>query len=67
MTTETQTVFDEVLAEFMERRGLEATPEQIVALGERSGLDGEGLLYDVRSDLGDRQGRQRLTGLVEVL
>jgi hypothetical protein len=67
MTTETQTVFGEVVAEFMERRGLEATPEQIVALGERSGLDGDELLYDVRNDLGDRRGRQRLAGLAEVL
>jgi hypothetical protein len=61
------TAFGRVLGEFMERRELEATPEQIVALGERSGLDGEELLYDVRCDLGDRRCRQRLMGLAEVL
>ena len=67
MTTETQTVFGEVLGEFMERCGLEPTPAQIVALGERSGLDGKELLRDVTRSTGRRAARQPFTGLADEL
>jgi hypothetical protein len=68
MTTETQsTVFGEVLAELMEARGLDATPEEIVALGDRSGLDGKELLRDASRGIHRRRARQRLTGLADEL
>jgi hypothetical protein len=66
MTTETRTVFGRVLGEFMEARELEATPEEIVALGERSGLDGTELLRDV-TEVRSRRRRQNLTGLADEL
>ena len=34
------TVFGEVLAELLEKRGLEVTPFKVGKLGEQSGLDG---------------------------
>jgi hypothetical protein len=64
------TAFGRVLGEFMEARGLEPTPEEIVALGERSGLDGKELLRDVTRGKGarpGRRGRQHLTGLADEL
>jgi len=35
-----QTTFGEVLAELLEKRGLEVTPFKVGKLGEQSGLDG---------------------------
>jgi hypothetical protein len=66
MTTETRSVFGEVLAELMEARGIPATEEEIVALGERSGLDGKRLLRDTTEVRGRRR-RQNLTGLADEL
>jgi hypothetical protein len=67
MATETQTVFGAVLAEYMEQRGLDTTPEEIVALGERAGLDGEELLRDASRGIPGRRARQHLTGLADEL
>ena len=41
MTTETRTVFGEVLAELMESRGIEATEENIAEVAVAGGLDPE--------------------------
>jgi len=46
------TVFGRVLGEFMEARGFEPTPAQIIALGERSGLDGRELLRGAQRPIG---------------
>ena len=63
-TQRVRTVFGEVLAELMEERGLEPTPAQIIALGERSGLDGQELLRDVQRGMTEgRRARQKLTGV----
>jgi hypothetical protein len=68
-TQRVRTVFGEVLAELMEERGLEPTPAQIIALGERSGLDGQDLLRDVQRGItrGGRRARKKLTGLADEL
>jgi hypothetical protein len=42
MTTETQTVFGEVLAELMADRGIPATPERFGELAAAGGLDRTG-------------------------
>jgi hypothetical protein len=69
--TEQQTIeataFGRVLGEFMQRSGLAVTPEEVVALGDRSGLDGDELLHDVLSDLAHRHGWQTLKGLDDEL
>jgi hypothetical protein len=67
MPTETQTVFGEVLAELMEERGISVTPEEIVTLGGRAGLDGKELLRDVTRGIPGRRARQHLTGLADEL
>jgi hypothetical protein len=61
------TVFGDVLAEFMEARGLEATPEEVVRLGYCARLDGKELLRDVQQGIPGRRGRQKLTGLADEL
>jgi hypothetical protein len=62
-----ETTFGRVLGEFMARRGLEATPAQIVALGERSGRDGKRLLRDVQRGIPGRRGGQNLAGVADEL
>jgi hypothetical protein len=66
MTTETPTVFGEVLAELMEARGLSVTDEEIVALGNRSGLDGKELLRNVKRGIPGRR-HQDLGALADEL
>ena len=64
-TTE-RSVFGSALAALMEARGIDAAePEQVKALAERSGLDGEGLLANFRSERGPDLGE--LGGLAEEL
>jgi hypothetical protein len=60
------TAFGRVLREFMEARDLEATPEEIAALGERSGLSGKELLRDT-TEVSGRRRRQNLTALADEL
>ncbi len=61
------TAFGRVLGACMEARGIPAEPEEIRALAERSGLDGEKFLARVESehgpDLGDLGGLVRELGL----
>ena len=61
------TAFGRVLGALMEKRGIPAEPEQMQALFDRSGLDGEKLLARVADvdvpDLGDLGGLAREMGL----
>ena len=70
-TTEARGAFGEVLAELMRSRGIEPTPENIRALGERSGLDADVLLANARGDrsddlLGGLSGLDRELALTEL-
>ena len=56
MTTETKSVFGEVLAELMESRGIPATEENIEELAVAGGLDPERVLARVSEDTDEHVG-----------
>ncbi len=68
MVTE-QTAFGRVLGSIMEVRGIPAEPEQMRALAERAGFDGERFMArltgEPRADLGPLNGLDRELGLSE--
>lgn len=62
-TTERRGAFGEVLEEIMRSRGMEPTPENILALGKRSGLDGKAFLARAMGDRSADAGGPELIGL----
>jgi arginyl-tRNA synthetase len=59
------TIFGQVLAELLEKRGLEVTPFKVGKLGEQSGLDGWKLINRMAN--ADAEDTGHLGGLAKVL